>query len=474
MLGCRFQKENLLHVRTEYLDSVLQNGSVAKEYLGASSSSDHTPFDTDLEVVEGVKQTTKPADFSKTVQGMAANGYGSVLLVIKDRGQWQMTKADTVKDYSRKKYELFQSGVVSKQHHGIRTGFASTEIDYIICKEESERKRLIGEIVKNGYFVPVVDISGKILFTPQMYDKERQMFAGIEYYDGGKYTLEPTSEFDPQWAEIQTTKKELPEIIETVAVTSRAIRSKLEAVLSAQGINLKESFDTSLLGAELLDTGSTGRHTNTAESFDFDLILKLDAADENKVSAIVSALNTILAPEKNESHSGNGDTDLYQLRFFGATGIGVKPVDIDIAFVRKSSLSVYGSHDAVRDKLDNIKENFGEDEYKSVLANIITAKEMLKKANAYKKGEQADGGLGGIGVENWVLAHGGNLARACKAFKKAAYDGILRVSLSDFKKRYEINDPGVNAKFLKHDNYVQLLTEQGYTRMLDAIEASMR
>lgn len=458
-------------IDTQYLDSVLQNGSVAKEYLGASSSSDLTPFDTDLEMVGGVKQTTRPVEFAKTVKSMQADRYGDVLVVIKDRGQWQVTKDRAVDNYSRNKYELFKSGVVSSDHYGIRTGFASTEIDFLICKTETEQKKLFGEIVKNGYFIPVVDTSGKILFTPQMYDKARQAFAGLEHYDGGAYVVESTTEFDPQWAEVQVVKKELPQIIETVAETSRVIRSKLEAVLREQGIHLKESFDTSLLGAELLDTGSTGRHTNTADSFDFDLVLKLDVMDEAKVNAITAALESALKPQKNQSHDGNGGADIHQLRFFGATGIGPKPVDIDIAFVRKSGLSVYGSHDAVRDKLDNIKTNFGEDEYKTVLANIIVAKEMLKKANVYKKGRDAEGGLGGIGVENWLLAHGGNLARACEAFKQAAYDGIRRVSLAEFKRRYEINDPGINAKFLKHDNFVELLTDDGYDKMVKAVDA---
>ncbi len=463
-------KSDLLKgVDARYIDSILQNGSVAKEYLGASSSSDLTPFDTDL-VMMDVVQTNRPDAFKKAVQGMVVGNYGDLILVIKDRGQWQITKAGTKVDYSQKKYELFESGVVSSNHYGIRTGFASTEVDYIICVKDSEQNKLFSEIVKNGYFIPVVDVSGKILFTPQMYDEARRAFAGIEYYDGGKYILEPTTDFDPQWADVQAVKKDLPKMMEDVAAISSTIRTKLERILSEQGIRLKEKFDTSLLGAELLDTGSTGRHTNTAEHIDFDLVLKLDVVDESKVATIAHALRDIFKPTKDESHSGDGAADMYQLRFFGVPGIGAKSVDIDIAFVKKSDLSVYGSHDAVRDKLDDIKTNFGDDEYKTVLANIITAKNMLKKANAYKKGAHAEGGLGGIGVENWVLAHGGNLARACEAFQAAAFEGGRQRTLAEFKKVYQINDPGVNAKFLKHDNFVELLTNEGYTRMLTAIE----
>ncbi len=143
-------------------------------------------------------------------------------------------------------------------------------------------------------------------------------------------------------------------------------------------------------------------------------------------------------------------------------------VDIDIAFVSKSELAVYGSHDAVKEKLDWINQHHGADAWKDVVANIVVAKDVLKKAEAYKKFEH--GGMGGIGVENWILAHGGNFERAAQAFWRAAHNesgGLF--TLSDFQDHYQVIDPGVNVKFQAHDNFIRILKEQGYQNMLKVI-----
>lgn len=39
-------------VQEEYISNILQNGSVAKEFLGYAAASDETPLDTDLSRVE--------------------------------------------------------------------------------------------------------------------------------------------------------------------------------------------------------------------------------------------------------------------------------------------------------------------------------------------------------------------------------------------------------------------------------------
>lgn len=454
-------------VNEQYIDAILQSGSVAKEYLGASSDSDSTPFDTDLEMVSA-KQGKKT--FQEALTESAANSYGEIAFVMKNRGQYQITTKESVDSYDAKKYELFNSGVVSERHYGIRTGFAATEIDFIICKENVRKQRLFMEIAKNGYYIPVTDATGSIIFSPEQYDEMRRIFVGLDRFDGQRFVVDETKGDNETYTRgIDAVKNSLGNIEHEVDTATEHIRGTIEDVLRAEGVSLKEAFDTSLLGAELMDTGSTGRHTNMPGNFDFDLVLKLDRGDEAKVGAIVSALANKLRPEKDESHRGNSAGDLFQLRFFGATGIGEKPVDVDIAFVAKSELAVYGSHDAVKDKLDHIKNTSGRDAYDTVLANIVLTKEVLKKGSAYKK--QEHGGLGGIGVENWILAHGGNMLNAFKAFRDSAYDGEKRRTLTEFKQQYKIIDPGINVKFLKHDNFVELLTETGYSSMLRVINS---
>lgn len=461
----RFSDGDILKgVDQQYIASILQNGSVAKEYLGAGSSQDNTPYDTDVAVIG------KKADqsFSQTISDSVAKDYGNILLVIRDRGQFVRTSAETVGQIDPSKLELFRTGVAGEQHYGIRTGFPTTEIDFIICKTaEKIPEPLSIEIVQNGYYIPVVDETGKIIFTPEQYESLRSFYSGLDRFDGPPFVYEQTKEGSRQFADVRKAKAHLQETREQVDEVTKNIQNLISEVLREQGIDLKEIFDTSLLGAELFDTGSTGRHTNLPGAFDFDLVLKLDLADEKKADRIVSALREKWSPAKDNSHGSNAPGDLFQLRFEGAR-IGEVVLDIDIAFVRKSELSVYGSHDAIKEKLTWIQKHLGNEAQDDIVANIIVAKEVLKRADAYKKLEH--GGIGGIGVENWLLAHGGNFEQAARAFWKAAHDesGKLR-SLANFQDHYQIIDPGVNVKFQSHDNFIHILKEQGYQNMLVAI-----
>jgi hypothetical protein len=92
---------------------------------------------------------------------------------------------------------------------------------------------------------------------------------------------------------------------------------------------------------------------------------------------------------------------------------------------------------------------------------------VLKDAGAYKK---PDGGFGGIGVENWVLAHKGNAQVAFRAFWEAAHENGQKLPFGEFLKRYHIFDAGFNIKFEKYDNYIELLKDGAYERILSAVE----
>lgn len=448
----------------QYVEFILQNGSVAKEYLGSSADSDTTPYDTDVAMIMEAH-----GDFTSTIDASVAKKYGEVLFVIKDRGQFEKSSQGTGKSVDPNKLELFKTGDHGESHYGIRTGFASTEIDYIIYTEHDQiPKKLFLQIAQNGFYIPVVDGNGKIIFTPEVYRSYRNIYNGLAKFGGDPLEFTPTRADDPHYGDISKIRSGLKYGAEEVKSQSGHIRSTIDAVLQGMGIELKGAHDTSILGAELHDTGSTGRYTNMSENFDFDLALRIDIADEAKIPAIVQALHEKFSPSKDESHAGNTPSDLYQLRFMGAKGFGDKPVDIDIAFVKKSELSVYGSHDAVRDRLDWVREHLGEASYEDVVSNIIMAKKVLKDGDAYKKKE--DGGMGGIGVENWILANGGNLHQAAESFWNAAHDGSTQISLETFKSRYSVIDPGVNVKFLAQDNYVSMLNENGYAKTLKVLQ----
>ncbi|MDP2586696.1 MAG: hypothetical protein Q8P32_02900 [Candidatus Komeilibacteria bacterium] len=189
-------------VQIQYIDNILQNGSVAKEFLGAASDSDATPFDTDVEVL---KSETK-SDFKENFAGITlATSYGELMFVVKDRGQFQKTVRGEQTKYNKNKYELFQTGTQGENHFGVRTGFPCTEIDFMIYRgsDLKQQENLFYSIAQNGYYIPVVDEAGQTLFSPQLYDEYRKVFAGVARFDGQDMSF-ATSKGESYYPEINS------------------------------------------------------------------------------------------------------------------------------------------------------------------------------------------------------------------------------------------------------------------------------
>ncbi len=460
-------------VDARYIGNILQNGSVAKEFLGASSDSDATPLDTDISLV---KPEDAEGGFTNSINTSIAKDYGEIIFALKDRGQYQHTTIDQPAKAEAGKMELFQTGVLGERHYGIRTGFPTTEIDFMIAKENltsrpKDLEKLFFEIAQNGYYTPVADTSGKVIFTPEMYDEYRKSFAGLEKFDAPALEYQPTTANERSYAKVSEIAAAIPEDSKRVDQATQVIRGEIEQALGGLGVSLRPEFDTSILGADLLDTGSTGRHTNTPGDFDFDFSLKLDAKDFPRSAELAQAIKGMMTFTEDNSHQEAGG--YYQLRVKGVTSIGgqqlEKPLDIDIGFASKSDLSVYGSHDAIRDKLNYIKNHNGQQAYEQTIANVILTKQTLKEGHAYKK--QEDGGFGGVGVENWILANGGSMENAFNSFRNAAYENGQRLPYERFKEKYRLLDPGTNIKFQSHDNFIDVLKPEGYEKMLNTIDS---
>lgn len=169
--GAKLNNGDLLKgINFRYLEKILQNGSVAKEFLGDSSSSDATPLDTDVAMI---KKKNPDSTFKKIISDSAASTYGELIIILKNRGQFfESTKGGSANPNEKNKLELFFTGVVDEEHYGIRTGFPSTEIDFFVAKStlrEEELKNIYMDISKNNVYTPVVNDEGKLLFTPDMY-----------------------------------------------------------------------------------------------------------------------------------------------------------------------------------------------------------------------------------------------------------------------------------------------------------------
>ena len=143
------------------------------------------------------------------------------------------------------------------------------------------------------------------------------------------------------------------------------------------------------------------------------------------------------------------------------------PLDIDVSFMPKSEEVQYSTDMAIKDRLNGIKENDPEG-YKRVIANIVLAKEMLKKEGIYKKrtseGATMYGGFGGSGVENWILQNGGSFVKAMQTFLEAA---DRAKSFEEFEEIYPIFDFGQNhmSRGYSHDSFVRGISSSGYSKM---------
>ncbi len=332
-------------------------------------------------------------------------------------------------------------------------------------------------IARNGFYIPLLDRNGTIVFTPEMYDEYRKTFAGVKDYSSEIPTVTPLSEtprVSPEVVQatenqVRTLVTEIQSGMGEIESARGKVRAIVQEVLEERGVTLRASYDTSIYGAEFDDTGSTGRNTNIPGDFDFDLSLRLDGRDARRMDEITDEIKRRLNPEEDKSHAER-DREYIQIRAIKSHIEGLDPLDIDIGVGRRSDAEFLASHDAVRAKLESIRENYGDEQYFDVLGNIVLAKQVLKSAHVYKKGAYGEGGLGGIGVENWVLANGGNMLEAFRTFYETALvDGAV-IPMEEFKRKYKVFDAGTNLKQADLvEDHIAKLTEQGYQGMLSAI-----
>lgn len=448
------------------IGKIIERGVVAREYLGAGAASDATPYDTDTGLVLEADLTN---GVESAVQASPSRGYGDIFLVIRDRGQFG----------EGGKYESFASNVDGARHYGIRTGIASTEIDAIVAfkPEDKDFDNLNITTAQNGVYIPVADTSGNIIFTPEQFDEFRKTFDGVSEYSSASVEVkrvgidEGNYSFPEATSVVAKTRETLDQLSTDIQADrtrvqdlSDQVKAKLRESLATVGVNLRGEFDTSIYGAELVDTGSTSRGSNLPGDYDFDLSLQLDPNDAKRLAEITGVIKDTLQLQEDKSHT---EADYVQVRAMGSQIIEGETLDIDIGVGKRADEGVFASSDAVSQKLESIRSNSGDEAYYDVLGNIVLAKKILKEGHAYKKFE--DGGMGGIGVENWILRNNGNILDAFQSFWDVAHEGETVLSYEDFAKKYKVFDAGINIKFNQHDNFVKILKPAGYQAMLGVI-----
>ena len=417
------------------------------------------------------------------------------------------------------KLEIFATGVDGDGHYGVRTGFGMNLVSFCVTDSTLRDFTPVSEVTKleialNGFYIPIIDRdSEELIFTPDDYDKMRAQMSGLSHYRTGDYQFAPDSELELPSTDVKETVipststiiSELPASMAETDHKHEVINQVIkQAITSIPELNLsyKDYLDGDLTEniVEMIDTGSTGRQTNAPGSGDFDYLARLDRSilnDPTKKQQITDALlaafgkadevngmgNQIDNLDHNEEEEGEGEASQadnksrivngnLRLKQVSIDGLA-EPVDIDITFTQKTNKVQYPTDAALADRLNNIK-NQSETKYQQVLANIIYAKQFLKAAGAYKPRRSPEakgiGGLGGVGIENWVLQHGGSFKQAARDFLSVA-DNCS--SFEDFCAHYPVWDYGENHKGIRskpHDNFVaDNMNPEGYERMKEAL-----
>ena len=484
------------------LGSSLENGNVCKELLGSfigKSDSDTTPMDVDFSLIKSSDSIYNCIDGTPT-----GWNFGNVFLILKDYYITRDKDGNLLEAvYDPMKVEVF--GTCTKKgghetHWGGRSGFAKTNIKCILYKKMAkissnkpynedgsvnyEENAIFDdlpsikfEIVRNGLYIPIVDLSGKLIFTIKEYNYLRSKMMGLSKYDCTEYHLDTSSLYFDGIDELVT---DMISDRERITNIRKSIYKRIEEIIINPEYNLNiQKIDNYFQGdltngiAELLETGSTARFCNVPFESDFDFMLKLDRKimiDKEKMKKIIEIFEKEFKPSKTIPTKSN--------RFRG-TGISISEfdnLDIDISLDQRRNNNSYSSERALNDIYNSIKKQYPDD-YPYVLANIVKAKQLLKSANVYKR---VDNGIGGIGVENWILQNGGSLKNACQDFIKHAYkeDGTLK-NFDEFKSSYYIFDFGSNHEprekikgvYYSYDNYIaDNMNEYTYNKMVNTLQ----
>ena len=456
------------------VESILKDGNVCKEFLGTlvgSSRSDATPLDIDLSLItEDGKTVGENIDTSLT-----GSIFGNIYLVIKkDNPEINLTRNsdDSLTDnpYDPEKMELFKT--LSYSHFGIRTGLAASDIDYIIYRKDTENSNdlsiLKNEIAKNGLYIPVVDMDGKLVFTYEEYESLKDKMKGLSYYGNKEYSLSSysTSSYVSRLNDLVEKNRE--DVLEKSNLVYQALASAINQInLDGKNLKIVKGLDTELTkgNVEVLETGSSARGTNVPSDYDFDYIFRLDADIMRDSSKLIEFKTRFCEALGIPPITGD-------LRDIAVDIPSLGEIKLDVTIIQKNDKLEYSTEMALNDYLTTIGNN-NQNTRDVITANIILAKLLFKNASCYKncRKDSNQGGLGGVGVENWIIQNGGTLESAAKSFLEAA-EGK---DFAEFKKIYHVHDYGKNHMYrdknlYPYDDFIyNNMNATGYEKMKNVL-----
>ena len=451
----KLQKGDLIKGVSEpekYLYGMLKNGVNCKEFLGANATSDATNIDTDFSMITNNENTIE-AQMHGTTASIFSNNVWIVLKNIENR-------FNTNGNINDSRMELFPFDVESN-NYGIRTGVPSTEIDFIIC--DNWNGRIGFAIALNGFYIPVVNKSGELVFAPEDYDKMRSKMSGLSIYGVDSVPILSNNCFlegfnylrDRISNDKENTKNKFEEVFRV-----------LSGMISKYSDNVYPNImNLTYKGVELIDTGSTSRNNNMPNDYDFDLMCRMDNSifSTNLKNELVSNIEQELIALGGIPNVGNNPPERIRYNDVLINGI---PTPIDISFTNRTNSVEYTTDVALKDKMVSIEKTYGIDKADYVRANIIVGKQLFKKNNCYKK----PNGITGVGVENFILQNNGSLFDAIDNYI-SEYEKYK--SVEDFKNHYSIFDMGLNFYNNQndgHDNFIYMLGNDGIKKMYEVFK----
>lgn len=303
----------------------------------------------------------------------------------------------------------------------------------------------------SNHYAPIYALkSNNLLYTLDAFLDFRQKMSGLKSYGLPHYNFSENLFFE----ELTPYLTKVDENLAKVTTQQNAIYDELKRIIASTGLSFSDEL-------EIIGIGSTSRGTNVPDleslrNSDFDFVIRLLATDLPVVSQTI--LDCLLK-ENPEAVCKKNDT--YRLRLLNVKIPSLTNlVDIDISFMtqKKEYLSTEA---AVMERLDAMKMQDYE-KYKLVLANIMYTKALFQSNAIYKpmrslpEYAKSLGGLGGIGIENWLLQNGGSLIDSAKDFTIVAKDKDYLT----FASVYPVMDFGKNHVFVSqdkfpYDNFVQ-------------------
>jgi len=188
----------------DFLDSVLLNGNLPREALGETASTDAFPFHVDFSRLTRDFINKFKGNISDIISASLSSSYGF-------EGKYD-SKGQIFYLYPRPSERRWEQNIdyqAAQEDHGlILGGMPSTEILGIILNDpETTLEIAKRRIVENGFYIPLYNREGDLIFPPEEYDRiynDLNMSVKVEVWDfsfktgdqkgsnpGAEYTLPP-------------------------------------------------------------------------------------------------------------------------------------------------------------------------------------------------------------------------------------------------------------------------------------------